>query len=303
MGEAATKEPTMEDILSSIRKIISEEGTSQDSSPEAEVTQKTVVADDPAPVVDQESPSTFRNIAAAVAVSGNEPEENDTAPVSEEKDATPSSEGRDTALASNVSSPGMSDFQRLAQAAQAASSDRSETSEKSESADEPQSHSSEESASVMETEVEVEQSTVEVEPEEKTETCDDIWLSEKFEASIHTGSSVEKADVTPSKPEPDTISVQMADAKPAPMPETQPVPDVGNSTEETEAFRGALMSPSSGDAVSNSFDRLKRSAMDDIEAKTESILRPMLKDWLDENLPTLVERLVREEIERVARGV
>jgi cell pole-organizing protein PopZ len=27
----------------------------------------------------------------------------------------------------------------------------------------------------------------------------------------------------------------------------------------------------------------------------------MLKQWLDENLPSLVERLVREEIERVAR--
>jgi cell pole-organizing protein PopZ len=28
----------------------------------------------------------------------------------------------------------------------------------------------------------------------------------------------------------------------------------------------------------------------------------MLKGWLDENLPGLVERLVRAEIERVARG-
>ena len=31
-------------------------------------------------------------------------------------------------------------------------------------------------------------------------------------------------------------------------------------------------------------------------------LLPMLQEWLDDNLPTLVERLVREEIERVARG-
>ena len=34
----------------------------------------------------------------------------------------------------------------------------------------------------------------------------------------------------------------------------------------------------------------------------EEMLRPMLQDWLDNNLPTLVEKLVREEIERVARG-
>lgn len=42
-----------------------------------------------------------------------------------------------------------------------------------------------------------------------------------------------------------------------------------------------------------------RRSFDDIAAE---LLRPMLQDWLDNNLPTLVERLVREEIERVVRG-
>lgn len=32
------------------------------------------------------------------------------------------------------------------------------------------------------------------------------------------------------------------------------------------------------------------------------MLRPMLKSWLDENLPSMVERLVRDEIERMRRG-
>jgi cell pole-organizing protein PopZ len=32
------------------------------------------------------------------------------------------------------------------------------------------------------------------------------------------------------------------------------------------------------------------------------MLKPMLKTWLEENLPSLVERLVRAEIERVSRG-
>ena len=39
-----------------------------------------------------------------------------------------------------------------------------------------------------------------------------------------------------------------------------------------------------------------------IENVARELLRPMLKTWLDDNLPTLVERLVRAEIERVARG-
>ncbi|RYE53999.1 MAG: DUF2497 domain-containing protein, partial [Rhizobiaceae bacterium] len=32
------------------------------------------------------------------------------------------------------------------------------------------------------------------------------------------------------------------------------------------------------------------------------MLRPMLKEWLDENLPSVVERMVEKEIARVARG-
>ena len=32
------------------------------------------------------------------------------------------------------------------------------------------------------------------------------------------------------------------------------------------------------------------------------MLRPMLKQWLDDNLPPIVERMVRDEIQRVARG-
>ena len=34
----------------------------------------------------------------------------------------------------------------------------------------------------------------------------------------------------------------------------------------------------------------------------EEMIAPLLRDWMENNLPTLVERLVREEIERVARG-
>jgi uncharacterized protein len=35
---------------------------------------------------------------------------------------------------------------------------------------------------------------------------------------------------------------------------------------------------------------------------TREMLRPMLKSWLDDNLPGIVERLVSAEIERIGRG-
>ena len=37
-----------------------------------------------------------------------------------------------------------------------------------------------------------------------------------------------------------------------------------------------------------------------IEDLVREEVRPLLKDWLDHHLPPLVERLVRQEIERVA---
>lgn len=68
----------------------------------------------------------------------------------------------------------------------------------------------------------------------------------------------------------------------------------------------ALVSPAVGERVAQSFGALAeavdagpRRSFDEI---AEDMLRPMLQEWLDDNLPTLVERLVREEIERVARG-
>jgi uncharacterized protein len=39
-----------------------------------------------------------------------------------------------------------------------------------------------------------------------------------------------------------------------------------------------------------------------LEDLVREMLKPMLKAWLDDNLPGLVERLVRAEIERVSRG-
>ncbi len=73
-----------------------------------------------------------------------------------------------------------------------------------------------------------------------------------------------------------------------------------------ERMATALLSPEAGEHVARSFGALA-AAVDvslsrPVDEIAEEMLRPMLQEWLDDNLPTLVERLVREEIERVARG-
>ncbi len=73
-----------------------------------------------------------------------------------------------------------------------------------------------------------------------------------------------------------------------------------------ESESKALVSAETHEQVARSFGELAEaidgSQRRSLDEMAEEMLRPMLQEWLDDNLPTLVERLVREEIERVARG-
>jgi uncharacterized protein len=67
-----------------------------------------------------------------------------------------------------------------------------------------------------------------------------------------------------------------------------------------------LLSQRASEAVSAAFGSLANTMFAEgsrsIEDVVREMLRPMLKTWLEDNLPSLVERLVRAEIERVSRG-
>jgi cell pole-organizing protein PopZ len=68
----------------------------------------------------------------------------------------------------------------------------------------------------------------------------------------------------------------------------------------------ALLSTDAASSVASHFEALTTSLFLNesglLEKYAQDMLRPMLKQWLDDNLPVIVERLVRAEIERVARG-
>jgi cell pole-organizing protein PopZ len=94
---------------------------------------------------------------------------------------------------------------------------------------------------------------------------------------------------------------EIANISPEPR-EAEPVRPVA----DVSASRLAIVSEQTSRQVAAAFGELSdafasrsKKTFDD---KAEEMLKPMLQDWLDNNLPTLVERLVREEIERVARG-
>jgi cell pole-organizing protein PopZ len=117
-----------------------------------------------------------------------------------------------------------------------------------------------------------------------------------------------------SAPSPPAVSPPAA-SRVAPIPQfrtTDGASDVGfaDGAEKSAARRkpdkAQLLSRETSAAVDSAFNTLAQTVLvrnaRTLEDLVREMLRPMLKNWLDENLPSLVERLVRAEIERVSRG-
>jgi cell pole-organizing protein PopZ len=96
----------------------------------------------------------------------------------------------------------------------------------------------------------------------------------------------------PPPPPPPPRAAEPPRAAPPPRPPVTAEPDI--------------MSSATAAAVDSAFNALAHTVLvqnaKTLEDLVKEMLRPMLQHWLDNNLPTLVERLVRQEIERVARG-
>jgi len=114
------------------------------------------------------------------------------------------------------------------------------------------------------------------------------------------------ARVEPAKPQP-VAEVREIGPRPAPAPAPvapaapAPAPRLVQKEEPQP-----LLSDQVDAVVASSFQVLNAARTlptgQVIENVARELLRPMLKQWLDDNLPPLVERLVRAEIERIARG-
>lgn len=129
----------------------------------------------------------------------------------------------------------------------------------------------------------------------------------------------------PPAPVPDVLDLTEAMATPSPAPAAPPfrtidaasdvvftdsAPDTGPiarpaSPPPASDYQG-LISNATVSAVDSAFNTLAHTVLGNnartLEDLVKEMLRPMLKGWLDDNLPNMVERIVRAEIERVSRG-
>lgn len=132
-------------------------------------------------------------------------------------------------------------------------------------------------------------------------------------------------------PPPDVLDLTEAMAAPTPPPgpapsfrtidgasdvvftDQPPAEPAGRAVEEARrqltqnaAPDHGLISNATVSAVDSAFNSLAYTVLGQnartLEDLVKEMLRPMLKSWLDDNLPGLVDRIVRAEIERVSRG-
>jgi len=101
----------------------------------------------------------------------------------------------------------------------------------------------------------------------------------------------------PPPPEPRIVEEPRAVEEPPRRPQPAPQPAMTDRT---------IMSSHTSAAVDSAFNALAQTVLIQnartLEDLVREMLRPLLKSWLDDNLPGMVERIVKAEIERVSRG-
>jgi cell pole-organizing protein PopZ len=137
------------------------------------------------------------------------------------------------------------------------------------------------------------------------------------------GESAPAAEPAPAEPEPEVVAQAEAEevlelTDPLPAPEPEPVVETHGDIEahalpepEPVAFAAPvddepLVSEPTADETASAFGQLTRSivmprAGRTLEDVVRELLNPLLKAWLDEHLPAIVQAKVEEEVERIAR--
>jgi cell pole-organizing protein PopZ len=133
------------------------------------------------------------------------------------------------------------------------------------------------------------------EPEEVFELTDEMAVPEAPQPSFNK-----------IEPEDDLVFTENAAKTARRPPVFEPPPLVDSSAVSSPQMSPQILSRSTVSAVESAFNSLANTVLSNnartLEDLVKEMLRPMLKSWLDDNLPGLVERIVKMEIERVSRG-
>jgi uncharacterized protein len=90
------------------------------------------------------------------------------------------------------------------------------------------------------------------------------------------------------------------------MADPEPEPEIDFDALADETANGIMSEPAAAAAMGSFHTLAENIRISDEEGRTlegvvRALLRPMLKEWLDSNLPSIVDEKVQAEIDRVAR--
>ena len=153
------------------------------------------------------------------------------------------------------------------------------------------------------------QPNAQTEPESEAGAVDEDVL-ELTQMVQEDGSTVDLAD---GEPEPEPEPEPGPEPEPEPQPELEPEPEPEPAVSEgVEALISEAAAAASVDAISRLAEAAQPKPLEPsgltfsesgrtVEDLVVEMIRPMLRDWLDRNLPTLVERIVQKEIRKLVR--
>ena len=137
---------------------------------------------------------------------------------------------------------------------------------------------------------------------------DVLELTDRYEAPAESVGDIDVVDPAdepfPAAPHPTPIVEEPVAAAPTPAPAYDSLVGESAAASAASAFAGlhaSFKKPEAEAAPSRGMD-LNFASGSTVEAMVAEMLRPMLKDWLDANLPGIVEAQVRKEVERIARS-
>ncbi|WP_373005413.1 DUF2497 domain-containing protein [Hyphomonas sp.] len=148
---------------------------------------------------------------------------------------------------------------------------------------------------------------------ETVDAADESDEAESFEGLLDAARAVDQPEPAPifrHQPEPAPVFQQAPEPAPRPAPQPAPRPQ-SHAPTETDMPASAryqntvLTDDKTSDAAAGSLGKLM-SKMDTgsdntIEGLVRELLKPMIKEWLDTNLPGIVEEKVEAEVQRIAR--
>ena len=127
--------------------------------------------------------------------------------------------------------------------------------------------------------------------------------AQSFESLLSASRAAEAEPEPVPRPVPEPVAVAPAPAQPEPAPEPAPVekPMSASPAYDNASLTDESTANAAAGALGKLISKMDLGGDNTLEALVREMLRPMIKEWLDANLATIVEQKVEAEVERISR--